>query len=326
NGKLDLTQAEAIADLIESGTSQAARAALRSLSGAFSGAVNDLATQLLELRTYVEAAIDFPDEEIDFLSDAALRERLDAAEEAYERILAGARNGRLLRDGFQMVIVGRPNAGKSSLLNALSGEDTAIVTAIAGTTRDILRERIDLGGLAIELVDTAGLRDDPDVVEAEGIRRAREALGAADAAICLVDASDGDDDFADVELAPDLPCLRVRNKIDLTGEQAGQTRHAINVSVKEGAGLDALRSAMQALAGFGGTSEGSFSARQRHLDALLRSQDHFNTGVERLTSDRAGELLAEELRLAHRVLGEITGEVSSDDLLGEIFSSFCIGK
>ena len=326
NGKLDLAQAEAIADLIESGTSQAARAALRSLNGVFSIAVDELATQLLELRTYVEAAIDFPEEEIDFLSDSALKQRLDTARDAFATILDKARTGRLLRDGFQVVIVGRPNAGKSSLMNTLSGEDTAIVTAIAGTTRDILRERIDLDGLAIELVDTAGLRDDPDVVEAEGIRRAREALQSADAAICLVDASGEETELTEAELPDGLPRLLVRNKIDLTDEVAGSAGDAINVSIRNGQGLDALKSALKNLAGFAGTSVGSFSARQRHVDALVRARDHFAAGVARLTSDRAGELLAEELRLAHSALGEITGEVTSDDLLGEIFSSFCIGK
>ena len=329
NGKLDLVQAEAIADLIDSGTAQAARAALRSLSGAFSGAVNALAEQLTRLRMHVEAAIDFPEEEIDFLSDAALIARLDECRAAFEALLQSARIGRVLCDGYRVVIVGKPNAGKSSLLNRLSGEEAAIVTEVAGTTRDILREQINIDGLAVELVDTAGLRDDPDRIEEEGIRRAREALKSADAVLWIQDATDSNAGGLDEDIPDGVEITIVRNKIDLTGDAPGAVPEEpgiVYLSAATGAGVDALHERLRQLAGYRNLGEGAFTARKRHLDALRRAADHFSVGRKALDDTRAGELLAEELRLAQEDLGEITGAVSSDDLLGRIFADFCIGK
>ncbi|MDJ0910767.1 MAG: tRNA uridine-5-carboxymethylaminomethyl(34) synthesis GTPase MnmE [Woeseiaceae bacterium] len=324
NDKLDLAQAEAIADLIESGTEQAARAAVRSLSGAFSAAVLELVVKLTELRVYVEAAIDFPEEEIDFLSDDALNKRLDDCGREFADLLANATVGRVLRDGYQIVLVGQPNAGKSSLMNRLSGEDTAIVTEIAGTTRDVLRERIDIDGLAVELVDTAGLRENPGVIEMEGIRRAKDAMANADAVLWVQDANDSQPDRP--ELPDGVPVLIVRNKIDIAESRDDFDDHTIEISAKTGEGIDALRDRIRRLAGYRDLGEGAFTARQRHVEAIERAARSFATGRAALTESRAGELLAEELRLAQQALGEITGEVSSDDLLGKIFSSFCIGK
>jgi tRNA modification GTPase len=326
NGKLDLAQAEAVIDLIGSGTAQAARAALRSLSGAFSDAINELASELQMLRAYVEAAIDFPEEEIDFLSDGALRDRLDDCAGRFDRLIFETRQGRVLRDGYQVVIVGRPNAGKSSLLNLLSGQDTAIVTEIAGTTRDVLREQIDIDGLAVELVDTAGLRDDPDRVEAEGIRRARKALGEADAVLWIQDAAEKDQGEIGEELPPGIPVIVVRNKIDLVNEAPGGSDAVVRLSARTGAGVDGLRRRLRDLAGYKNLGEGAFTARQRHLDALRRAHEHFVAGRRALEESRAGELLAEDLKLCQDALGEITGAVTSEDLLGRIFSEFCIGK
>lgn len=332
NERLDLVQAEAIADLIASGTSQAARAALRSLTGEFSRAIESLQRQLTNLRLHVEAAIDFPEEEIDFLTDKALLQRVDECAAAFATLSLQAAGGRVLRDGFQVVIVGRPNVGKSSLMNYLSGQDAAIVTEIAGTTRDVLREHIDIDGLAVELVDTAGLRHDPDRIEAEGIRRAKDALTQADAILWVQDASaPGEDSAEDLEdqLPNGVPVMVVRNKIDLSGDAPG-LRHGdgqvINISASAGAGIDQLRAEIRTLAGYKDQGEGAFTARRRHVEALLDAGKHFELGRDALLVDKAGELMAEELRLAQHSLGEITGTLTSDDLLGKIFSEFCIGK
>ena len=329
NDKLDLAQAEAVADLIGSGTSQAARAALRSLTGEFSSSIDALAGKLVRLRMQVEAAIDFPEEEIDFLEDEALLAELDQCGSTFDQLISQAAVGRVLRDGYQVVIVGKPNAGKSSLLNKLSGEDAAIVTEVAGTTRDILREQISIDGLAVELIDTAGLRDNPDRVEEEGIRRARAAMMSADAVLWIQDATASVDGEKAADVPDNIPSIIVRNKIDLTNERAGVAGGdpaTINLSAKTGEGISALQEQLRELAGYKNLGEGAFTARKRHIDALNRAAGHFNVGCKVLREAGAGELLAEELRLAHEALGEITGAVSSDDLLGRIFSEFCIGK
>jgi tRNA modification GTPase len=329
NDKLDLAQAEAIADLIGSGTAQAARAALRSLSGAFSRAVDQLAEQLVRLRMHVEAAIDFPEEEIDFLSDEALSARISDCAEAFAGLTKQAQIGRVLRDGYRVVIVGKPNAGKSSLLNRLSGEEAAIVTEIAGTTRDVLREQINIEGLAVELVDTAGLRENPDRIEEEGIRRAREALKTADAVLWIQDATQPRETEIGEQIPRDVQVTVVRNKIDLSDEKPGLAADddaCVNLSARSGAGIDALQERLRQLAGYKNLGEGAFTARKRHIEALGRAAEHFRAGRKALDEARAGELLAEELRLAQEALGEITGAVSSDDLLGRIFADFCIGK
>ena len=326
NDRLDLVQAEAIADLIGAGTSQAARAALRSLSGDFSDAVNDLVLKLTRLRVHVEAAIDFPEEEIDFLSDERLRERVEECDAAFAGLQQRATAGRVLRDGFQVVIVGRPNAGKSSLMNRLSGEDTAIVTEVAGTTRDILREHINIDGLAVELVDTAGLRENPGIVEAEGIRRARQAMATADAVIWLQDVTEPDAGEPRETLPPGVPVIVVRNKADLLASPPGAGDDILYLSAKTGEGIDALRRRIAVAAGHEGPDGGTFTARRRHVEALAAAAGHFAAGQRALETKRAGELFAEELRLAQDALGRITGAVSSDDLLGQIFASFCIGK
>lgn len=329
NDKMDLAQAEAVADLIGSGTAQAARAALRSLSGEFSKRVATVAEELERLRMFVEAAIDFPEEEVDFLSDQQLRDAIMRAAQSFADLAAQVSVGRVLRDGYRIVIVGKPNAGKSSLMNQLSGEETAIVTEVAGTTRDILREQINIDGLAVELVDTAGLRDNPDRIEAEGIRRARDALRKADAALWIQDAGEGEQDAIDEDLPDDIPIIVVRNKIDLTGEPAGadpENERCIRVSAKSGAGLGELRTQIRRLAGYRDLGEQTITARRRHVEALQRASEHFDAGRRALDDERAGEVFAEELRLAHQALGEITGATTPDDLLGRIFAEFCIGK
>jgi tRNA modification GTPase len=325
-GKLDLAQAEAVADLIAAGSEQAARAAMRSLEGEFSRAVNELAAALLALRTYVEAAIDFPDEEVDFLASPEVAARVADIDGRFQDLRTSARQGRLLRDGLHVVIAGRPNAGKSSLLNALAGHPAAIVTDIPGTTRDLLREHLHIDGLPIHLVDTAGLRESADPIEAEGIRRAQAEIRRADLILYVVDASGRPTSSKVAEEVAALPegvaVMQVWNKCDLEPAPAGV---GLPVSAITGEGIAALKAAIHRLAGYE-TAGGSYSARQRHLDALARSQGHVDEAQQLLSSATAFELVAEELRLAHRALGEITGEVTSDDLLGEIFASFCIGK
>ncbi|MBT8040639.1 MAG: tRNA uridine-5-carboxymethylaminomethyl(34) synthesis GTPase MnmE [Xanthomonadales bacterium] len=330
NDKIDLVQAEAIADLIESGTDAAARAAQRSLQGVFSRRVRDLQETLTGLRVFVEAAIDFPDEEIDFLAESDVVERTARAQQSLRDLLAGARQGRLLRDGIVLAIVGRPNAGKSSLLNALSGQDSAIVTEIPGTTRDVLREMIDLDGIPVHVADTAGIRETEDIIEAEGVRRARAALAEADIVLLVEDARAVEDEVAGLhrELPEHATVIRVGNKIDLLGPDADFTPTPGRewISAKTGQGLDGLRARIREAVGATDQAEGNFSARQRHVDALKRAGIHLETGRREMEYSGSGELLAEELRLAQAALGEITGELLPDDLLGEIFSSFCIGK
>ena len=332
NGKLDLAQAEAVADLIDSQTRAAARSAMRSLDGQFSTRVHVLVDGMIALRMYVEAAIDFPEEEIDFLADASLVQRLDALVADTADLLRHARTGRLLRDGMTLVIAGLPNAGKSSLMNALTGEESAIVTHIPGTTRDVLREQIDIDGLPVTLIDTAGLRESDDEVEREGVRRARAQIARADHALWVFDGiSDADGHgLATADLPATLSVTRVRNKADISGKPVGITEGngviEIHLSAKTGEGVDLLREHLKHLMAYQGTDEGDFSARRRHLDAIEQARDALQRGEHALRHAQAGELLAEELRIAQQSLSTITGEFSADDLLGEIFASFCIGK
>jgi tRNA modification GTPase len=330
NNKLDLAQAEAIADLINSGTAQAARAAVRSLHGEFSRQVQALLEQLIGLRSYVEAAMDFPDEEIDFLADRLLADRLQGLLQQFDAVHGAAHQGRLLRDGMTLVICGRPNAGKSSLLNVLAGHDAAIVTDIPGTTRDVLREHIQIDGLPLHIIDTAGLHDSPDPVEQHGMQRTRRELGNADHALLVIDDQAGFTaaDAAILDSLPDaVPRTCIFNKIDLSGRAPGNSTadDGVAVSVRTGSGIEALREHLKQRAGFSEQPEGGFSARRRHLDALERAAQHVQEGACQLER-QAGELLAEELRQAQQALNEITGEFTSDDLLGRIFSDFCIGK
>jgi tRNA modification GTPase len=330
NGKLDLAQAEAVADLIAARSQAGARAALQSMEGLFSRKVEVLLQALIALRVHIEAAIDFPEEEIDFLADPAINHQLDALRVELAELLREAQRGLRLNDGLRVAIIGRPNAGKSSLLNALAGSDRAIVNAAAGTTRDVLRESLSLDGIALELADTAGLRETNDEVEREGVRRAHGELQRADVALLVTGAEHFSADLALLAAVPaSVERLVLINKIDRDHAHAHhESRDGalwLWASAKTGEGLDTLREHLKRLAG-AGTGEGAFSARRRHVQALERVQTHLDHAASVLMHNRAGELAAEELRHAQHALGEITGSYSSDDLLGAIFGSFCIGK
>jgi len=337
NDKLDLTQAEAIADLIDASSEQAARSAMHSLQGEFSRKIHDLVEKVIYLRIYVEAAIDFPDEEIDFLSDGKVAGDLADIIADLAGIQKQAAQGSILREGMRVVIAGRPNAGKSSLLNALAGREAAIVTEIAGTTRDVLREHIHIDGMPLHIIDTAGLREATDKVEQIGIERAWQEIEQADRVLFMVDGTTTNatspaeiwPDFMS-RLPKDLGLTVIRNKADLTGETTGASQDGdypvFHISAKTNSGIEQLRDHLKACMGFDANTEGSFIARRRHLDALERAAEHLAIGDAQLHNHLAGELLAEELRLTQQHLNEITGKFSSDDLLGRIFSSFCIGK
>lgn len=334
NDKLDLAQAEAISDLIESGSRQAVKSALRSLSGEFSNKIHLLVEMLVYLRIYVEAAIDFPEEEIDFLKDDKISKQTEAISKFLEQLLKNAEQGVLLREGMKVVIAGKPNAGKSSLLNVLSGKDSAIVTDIEGTTRDILVEQINIDGLPLHIVDTAGLREAKDDVEKIGIARASKEITSADRVLLLIDVSKNQTVNLEQELKQYIsaevelpPITVVFNKSDLITKKQIQTeKDSVTISTKNGDGIEELKKHLKSIVGFDASEAGTFMARRRHIDALKKAEQHINQGFYQLSHYSAGELLAEELKLAQDCLNEITGEFSSDDLLGKIFTSFCIGK
>lgn len=331
NNRIDLAQAEAIADLIESGSEQAARSAVRSLQGVFSQQVTQLLNQLTDLRLYVEAAIDFPEEEIDFLSDGHIAQALMSITTQLTQLLKTAQQGYLLREGMTLVLAGRPNVGKSSLLNQLAGRERAIVTPIPGTTRDWVQEEIQLDGLPVHLIDTAGLRTTEDPVEQEGIRRTWQAIAQADRILLVSDDTDPAGDEALLAQFPSLPVTWIHNKIDLTGAkphftQADERITALWLSAKTGAGLPLLYDHLKQSVGYCETSAGVFMARERHIQALRQAQQLLLPAQAQFQHTYAGELLAEDLRQAHTLLGQITGAITSDELLGLIFSRFCIGK
>ncbi|MBN2701412.1 MAG: tRNA uridine-5-carboxymethylaminomethyl(34) synthesis GTPase MnmE [Methylothermaceae bacterium] len=331
NGKLDLAQAEAVAALIESSSEQAARAAQRSLEGEFSHRIEGLVEALTAIRVQVEASIDFSDEDIDWLAEGAVLARLERIIADVDELNRRAFQGRLLEEGMNVVIAGRPNAGKSSLLNRLAERETAIVTEIAGTTRDLLRERIQIDGMPLHVIDTAGLREGGDVVEREGIRRALEAMQSADAILLVVDSREAGAGLTlPADLPAGIPVIRIHNKIDLTDEkpriESTDQGGVVYLSAKTGAGVERLRTHLKQTMGFEAEAEDALAARRRHLQALARARDYLSQAREVLGALQAADLAAEDLRLAQQALGEITGEVTSDDLLGKIFSEFCIGK
>ncbi|HDR0966629.1 tRNA uridine-5-carboxymethylaminomethyl(34) synthesis GTPase MnmE [Pasteurella multocida] len=337
NDKLDLAQAEAIADLIDASSEQAARSALKSLQGEFSNKVNQLVDSVIYLRTYVEAAIDFPDEEIDFLADGKIEAHLNDIITQLDHVRSEAKQGSILREGMKVVIAGRPNAGKSSLLNALAGREAAIVTDIAGTTRDVLREHIHIDGMPLHIIDTAGLREATDEVERIGIVRAWSEIEQADRILLMLDSTEADNQDLEkvrseflTKLPSNIPVTIVRNKADLSGEKEGIVEQngytVITLSAKTQQGVALLREHLKQSMGYQTNMEGGFLARRRHLEALEQAATHLQQGHVQLTQFYAGELLAEELRRVQNHLSEITGQFTSDDLLGNIFSSFCIGK
>jgi tRNA modification GTPase len=330
NEKIDLAQAEAVADIIDASSMAAVRAALRSLQGEFSTQIRRLMASLTDLRAYVEAAIDFPEEEIDFLADAQLLVRLEAVRRQFDQLTGVARQGRLLTEGITVVIAGAPNAGKSTLLNRLAGYEAAIVTAVPGTTRDLLRERILIDGMPVQVIDTAGLRDSDDFIEREGVRRAEAEMARADQVLFVVDAS-VDPGCAELaaaraRLPTEVPVIIVINKMDLVNADEVTLVGDVHLSAQTGEGMEALREHLKQSVGLRSNEAGTVAARARHLHALLRAREFVEAGARQLAERHAGELVAEELRAAQRALGEIVGDVSSDELLGHIFSRFCIGK
>lgn len=334
NGKVDLVQAEAIADLISATSEQAAFCALRSLQGEFSQQIHKLLELFIELRVYIEAGLDFPEEDIDLLADQHVLQTLKKIDDALNQIKNTAKQGVLLRDGMHVVIAGQPNVGKSSLLNRLSGQDSAIVTDIPGTTRDVLREHIHIDGLPLHIIDTAGIRETADLIELEGIRRAQKVISEADQILWVVNAENAN--FSDLftgfdQTFPLNKLTVICNKIDLCAKKPSVEQHPkgywlVYLSAKTGEGIDLLRTHLKSSLGFLGTTESTFIARRRHLDALERAGLHRDKTQLGLQQHHAVELIAEELRLAQQALSEITGEFLPDDLLGEIFSRFCIGK
>jgi tRNA modification GTPase len=334
NNKIDLSQAEAIADLINAESEQAARSALRTMQGALSNHIHGLLDRLIQMRVFVEAALDFPEEEIDFIAESSLLQDLEGLSHDMDTLIAQAGQGVVLQEGMHVVIAGPPNAGKSSLLNALSGRDSAIVTALAGTTRDLLKEHIHIDGMPLHVMDTAGIRESDHVVEQEGIRRAKQAMAQADLILYVYDGCDKNKPLTFEQSMPaemtTIPSMTIVNKIDLLGdkEQCVQEngKTTLYLSAKETLGIDLLKDALKKHMGYNRASENDFSARRRHIDCLQCTNDHLKKGLLVMKKHGSAELLAEDLRCAQEKLAEITGEFGSDDLLGKIFSSFCIGK
>lgn len=330
NGKMDLVQAEAVQDLIQSSSEESALSAVRSLTGEFSEKINQILSELIALRVFVEATIDFSDEEIDFLESHEVSSKLYSLKLTLLNILESANQGAILRDGIHVAIAGKPNAGKSSLLNSLTKQPSAIVTDVAGTTRDVLKETIQIDGMPIHIIDTAGLHNSDNIIEQEGIRRAHTEINNADVVLLVYDASDKSVDLSILpESVKDKPKIVIKNKIDLTGSKTGiqkiQNNSEISISAKNGDGINIVRKALADFAGLNSNTEGVFLARKRHIIAINETLSFINSAISQLDGG-ASELVAEDLRQAGMHLGQITGEFSSDDLLGQIFSSFCIGK